>query len=30
MYKYGKGFLRQLFCNKLLCSTVDIYTEKRN
>jgi hypothetical protein len=30
MYKYGKGFSRQLFCNKLLCSTVYNYTEKRN
>lgn len=30
MYKYGKGFLRQLFCNKLSCFTMDNYTEKRN
>lgn len=30
MYKYGKGFLRQLFCNKLLSFTVYIYTGKRN
>lgn len=27
MYKYGKDFLSQLFCNNLLCFTVDIYTE---
>ena len=28
--KYGKYFLGQVFCSNLLCSTVDIYTEKRN
>lgn len=30
MYKYGKDLLSQLFCNKLLCSTVYNYTEKWN
>lgn len=25
--KYGKYFLGQFFCNKLLCSTVDIYAK---
>lgn len=30
MYKYGKDFVGQVFCNKLLCFTVDIYAEKRN
>lgn len=27
MHKYGKGFLRQVICNNLLCSTVDIYAK---
>ena len=30
MYKYGKDLLGQVFCNKLLCSTVYNYTEKWN
>lgn len=30
MYKYGKGFLRQLSCNNILCFTVDNYTKTRN
>lgn len=30
MYKYGKDFVGQVFCNNLLCSTVDNYTRKRN
>ena len=25
--KYGKDLLGQLFCNKLLCSTVNIYAK---
>lgn len=28
--KYSKDLLSQFFCNKLLCSTVDIYAENRN
>lgn len=28
MHKYGKDLLRQVICNNLLCSTVDIYTRK--
>lgn len=27
MYKYGKDLLGQVFCNKLLCFTMDNYTE---
>lgn len=30
MNKYGKDFLSQLFCNKLLCFTAYIYTRILN
>ena len=30
MHKYSKDLFGQVICNNLLCSTVDIYTEKRN
>nr|DAH91610.1 MAG TPA: hypothetical protein [Caudoviricetes sp.] len=30
MHKYGKDLLGQVICNNLLCSTVYIYTKKRN
>lgn len=30
MHKYGKDLLGQLFCKKLLCFMVDIYTRKQN